>query len=65
MVSILENVYDVSIAVLLLASLFYVRQMKRIKRDRGLTAFELIMYYIIQTAIILWIISFLLLNYVL
>ena len=63
MINVLENIYGLSIAILLLCSLFYVRQLKKTKRERKLTNFESAMYLITQIAIILWVGSFLLLKY--
>lgn len=50
-VSLLENIYKMSIAVLLLCSVFSVRFLKKIKRERKLTTFEFTMYVIIRIAI--------------
>jgi len=61
--SLLENVYELSIAVLLLCSAFSVRLLKRVKRERKLSAFELTMDIIIRVAIFLWLTSFLLIRY--
>ncbi|MDQ0216673.1 uncharacterized protein with PQ loop repeat [Oikeobacillus pervagus] len=63
MVNLIENIYEASIAVLLLCSLFYVRQLRKAKRDRKLSPFEFGMYVITQLAIFLWVGSFLLLRY--
>ena len=63
MINVLENIYRLSIAILLLCSLFYVRQLKKTKRERKLTTFESAMYLITQIVIILWVGSFLLLKY--
>lgn len=62
-VSLLENIYKISIAVLLLCSFFSVRLLKKIKRERKLTTFEFTMYVIIRIAILFWLSSFLLLEY--
>ncbi|MDP7991377.1 hypothetical protein Q9B79_16430 [Bacillus sp. MHSD_36] len=62
-VSLLENIYKISIAVLLLCSLFSVRLLKKLKRERKLTTFEFIMYVIIRIAILFWLTSFILLEY--
>jgi len=62
-ISLLENVYELSIAVLLLCSLFSVRLLKKIKRERKLSAFEFTMDILIRTAIFLWLTSFLLIRY--
>ncbi|PEK59637.1 hypothetical protein [Bacillus wiedmannii] len=62
-VSLLENIYKISIAVLLLCSLFSVRLLKKIKRERKLTTFEFTLYVIIRIAILFWLTSFILLEY--
>ena len=62
-VSLLENIYKVSIAVLLLCSFFSVRLLKKIKRERKLTTFEFTMYVIIRIAILFWLASFILLEF--
>ena len=51
-VSLLENIYKMSIAVLLFMFSFSVRFLK-IKRERKLTTFEFTMYVIIRIAIFL------------
>ncbi|MGE7688650.1 hypothetical protein ACQKMI_05510 [Lysinibacillus sp. NPDC097214] len=61
--SLLENVYELSIAVLLLCSAFSVRLLKKVKRERKLSTFELTMDIIIRVAIFLWLTSFLLIRY--
>ncbi|PGK35054.1 hypothetical protein CN907_21115 [Bacillus anthracis] len=62
-VSLLENIYKMSIAVLLLCSLFSVRLLKKLKRERKLTTFEFTMYIIIRIAIFFWLASFILLEF--
>ncbi|PFN95003.1 hypothetical protein COJ63_29800 [Bacillus cereus] len=62
-VSFLENIYKMSIAVLLLCSVFSVRFLKKIKRERKLTTFEFTMYVIIRIAIFFWLTSFILLEF--
>ncbi|AJH74922.1 hypothetical protein VSY18_09160 [Bacillus albus] len=62
-VSLLENIYKMSIAVLLLCSFFSVRLLKKIKRERTLTTFEFTMYVIIRIAILFWLTSFILLEF--
>ncbi|AOY15352.1 hypothetical protein BGI23_09155 [Bacillus sp. ABP14] len=62
-VSLLENIYKISIAVLLLCSFFSVRLLKKIKRERKLTTFEFTMYVIIRIAILFWLTSFILLEF--
>ncbi|MGH1045165.1 MULTISPECIES: hypothetical protein [Bacillus] len=63
-ISLLENVYKISIAILLLCSFFSVRLLRKIKRERKLTPFEFTMYVIIRIAILFWLTSFILLEYV-
>ncbi|MEQ6354048.1 hypothetical protein ABNX05_05410 [Lysinibacillus sp. M3] len=46
--SLLENIYELSIAVLLLCSAFSVRLLKKVKRERKLSAFELTIDIIIR-----------------
>lgn len=62
-ISLLENVYKISIAILLLCSFFSVRILRKIKRERKLTPFEFTMYVIIRIAILFWLTSFILLEY--
>lgn len=61
-VSLLENIYKMSIAVLLLCSLFSVRLLKN-KTGTKLTTFEFTMYVIIRIAILFWLASFILLEF--
>ncbi|GAB0169432.1 hypothetical protein LSPCS325_28690 [Lysinibacillus sp. CTST325] len=61
--SLLENVYELSIAVLLLCSVFSIRLLKKLKRERKLSAFELTIDIIIRVAFFLWLASFLLIQY--
>ncbi|HDR7543237.1 hypothetical protein [Bacillus sp. CH_442] len=62
-ISLLENVYKISIAVLLLCSFYSVRLFKKIKRERNLTPFEFTMHVIIRIAILFWLASFILLEF--
>ncbi|MBE7103368.1 hypothetical protein FT637_09950 [Bacillus cereus] len=62
-ISLLENIYEISIAILLLCSLFSVRLLRKIKRERELSPFEFTMYLIIRIAILFWLTSFILLKY--
>ncbi|MED3464377.1 hypothetical protein P4485_00430 [Bacillus thuringiensis] len=62
-VSLLENVYKMSIAILLLCSFYSVRLFKKIKQERNLTPFEFTMYVIIRIAIFFWLASFILLEF--
>ena len=63
LISVLENIYGISAALLLLCSFFYVRQLKKLRRERKLTPFEFAMYIIIRILIFLWVGSFLLLEF--
>ncbi|MDR2992637.1 hypothetical protein ACQKN7_16935 [Bacillus cereus] len=62
-VNLLENIYKMSIAILLLCSIFSVRFLKKIKRERQLSPFEFTMYVIIRIAILFWLASFILLEF--
>ncbi|MED3038373.1 hypothetical protein CBR56_23115 [Bacillus thuringiensis] len=62
-VSLLENIYKMSIAVLLLCSVFSVKLLRKIKRERNLTPFEFTMYVIIRIAILFWLASFILVEF--
>jgi uncharacterized protein with PQ loop repeat len=62
-INLLETVYELSIAILLLCSFFSVRLLRKIKRERKLTPFEFTMYVIIRIAILFWLTSFILLEY--
>ncbi|PQZ59343.1 MULTISPECIES: hypothetical protein [Bacillus] len=62
-ISLLENIYEISIAILLLCSVFSVRLLRKIKRERKLSPFEFAMYVIIRIAILFWLTSFILLEY--
>lgn len=62
-ISLLENVYKISIAILLLCSFFSVRLLRKVKRERKLTPFEFTIYVIIRIAILFWLTSFILLEY--
>ncbi|MRD35286.1 hypothetical protein [Bacillus cereus] len=62
-VNLLENIYKMSIAVLLLCSVFSVKLLRKIKRERNLTPFEFTMYVIIRIAILFWLTSFILLEF--
>ncbi|QWH11572.1 hypothetical protein EXW38_09430 [Bacillus mycoides] len=62
-ISLLEKVYELSIAILLLCSIFSVRLLRKIKRGRKLSPFEFTMYVIIRIAILFWLTSFILLKY--
>lgn len=59
---LLENIYKISIAILLLCSFYSVRLLK-IKRERNLSPFEFTMYVIIRIAILFWLASFILLEF--
>ena len=61
LVSLLENIFQVSAIILLLCSFYYYRHFKKIKRERKLTAFELSVYIITRIALFLCAGSYLLL----
>lgn len=60
---LLQDIYDISIAVLLICSIFTIRLFRKIKRQRKLSAFESMMFFILKMAIFLWLASFLLMEY--
>lgn len=62
-ISLLKHVYEISIAILLLCSVFSVRLLKKIKLERKLSPFEFTMYVIIRIVIFFWLASFILLKY--
>ncbi|MDA2408368.1 hypothetical protein PDN38_05765 [Bacillus cereus] len=62
-INLLENLYKMSIAILLLCSFYSVRLFKKIKRERNLTPFVFTMYVIIRIAILFWLASFILLEF--
>ncbi|WHY88531.1 hypothetical protein QNH39_12105 [Neobacillus novalis] len=61
MISLLENIFQLSAVLLLLCSFYYYRHFKKIKRERKLTLFEFFIYVITQVAIYLCAGSYLLL----
>jgi len=61
LVSLLENIFQISAAILILCSFYYYRQFKRMKKERKLTSSELSIYIVTQIAIYLCAGSFLLL----
>ncbi len=60
---LLEQIYEISIAVLLLFSILTLRLFRKIRRERKLSLFESLMFLVLKIAIFLWLASFLLLNY--
>ncbi|KXI91102.1 hypothetical protein ACS47_08280 [Bacillus cereus] len=62
-INLLENIYKISIEILLLCSFYSVRLLKKIKRERNLSPVEFTMYIIIRIAIFFWLASFILLEY--
>ncbi|GIO25210.1 hypothetical protein J11TS1_37910 [Oceanobacillus sp. J11TS1] len=54
MVDLLENLSQISGALLILCSAFYYFHFKKIKKKRKLTTIELSVYIITQIAILLW-----------
>ncbi|TMN22171.1 hypothetical protein FH966_04000 [Lentibacillus cibarius] len=61
MVSLLENIHEASVLLLLLCSFFYYRHLKKLKRERKLSSFEITMFILTQLAYLLWAGSYLLL----
>lgn len=61
LISLLENIFQVSAIILLLCSFYYYRHFKKVKRERKLTLFKLSIYIITQVAIFLCAGSYLLL----
>nr|WP_246593745.1 hypothetical protein [Evansella tamaricis] len=53
MVSLLENIFQISAIILLLCSFYYYRHFKKVKRERKLTLFEFTIYIITQVAFFL------------
>lgn len=60
---LLHDIYDISIAVLLVCSIFTLRLFRKIKRQRKLSLFESLMFFILKIAIFLWLASFLIMEY--
>ncbi|SET63776.1 hypothetical protein SAMN05216389_11820 [Oceanobacillus limi] len=61
MISLLENLFQISAIILLLCSFYYYRHFKKIKRERKLTLLERSIYITTQAAIYLCAGSYLLL----
>ncbi|MED4473871.1 MULTISPECIES: hypothetical protein [Bacillaceae] len=61
MVTLLEEIHQASILLLLVCSFLYYRHLKKIKRERELTPFEFSMFIVTQLAYLLWAGSYLLL----
>ncbi|NRR16437.1 hypothetical protein [Bacillus pacificus] len=53
-VLLVENLYQMSIVLLLLCSFCFYRYLKKIKRERKLTGFEITMYIMTQLAYFIW-----------
>ncbi|QPW48448.1 hypothetical protein G9298_11965 [Bacillus thuringiensis] len=53
-VLLVENLYQLSIVLLLLCSFCFYRYLKKMKRERKLTGFEITMYIITQLAYFIW-----------
>ncbi|MFD1412505.1 hypothetical protein [Oceanobacillus jeddahense] len=54
MVGLLENISQLSGAVLLFCAIYYYFHFKKIKKERKLTYIELAIYILTQIAIVLW-----------
>ncbi|MEL4025167.1 hypothetical protein NSS73_08630 [Lysinibacillus endophyticus] len=53
MVSLLENIFQISAVILLICAVYYYRHFKKTKRERKLTSFEFLIYIITQIALYL------------
>lgn len=53
-VLLVENLYQLSILLLLLCSFCFYRYLKNTRRERKLTGFELTMYTVTQLAYFIW-----------
>ncbi|MFZ7934494.1 hypothetical protein ACO1D2_01325 [Bacillus thuringiensis] len=53
-VLLVENLYQMSIVLLILCSFCFHRYLKKIKRERKLTGFEITMYIVTQLAYFIW-----------
>ncbi|QUG84230.1 hypothetical protein [Bacillus nitratireducens] len=53
-VLVVENLYQMSLLLMLLCSFFFYRYLKNIKRERKLTVFEFTMYIITLFTIYTW-----------
>ncbi|RHW37409.1 hypothetical protein D1B33_07630 [Lysinibacillus yapensis] len=53
MVSLLENIFQISAVILLICAVYYYRHFKKIKRERKLTSFEFSIYMITRIALFL------------
>ncbi|EOO27843.1 hypothetical protein ICM_01804 [Bacillus cereus BAG1X2-3] len=53
-VLLVENLYQMSIVLLILCSFCFYRYLKKIKRERKLTGFEITMYIVTQLAYFIW-----------
>ncbi|RLL48344.1 hypothetical protein D8M04_03510 [Oceanobacillus piezotolerans] len=61
MISILENILQVTAGILILCSFYFYRFFKKVKKDRKLNLIEQCIYIITQIAIFLCTVSYLLL----
>ncbi|WP_088344652.1 hypothetical protein [Bacillus cereus] len=53
-VLLVDNLYQMSIVLLILCSFCFYRYLKKIKRERKLTGFEITMYIVTQLAYFIW-----------
>ncbi|RDW17450.1 hypothetical protein CWR45_12075 [Oceanobacillus chungangensis] len=50
----LENIYDLSVLLLVICSLVYFMHLRKMKRERGLTSLEFTMYILTYLSYFLW-----------
>ncbi|MFJ7807917.1 hypothetical protein ACIQYD_20640 [Bacillus cereus] len=53
-VLLVDNLYQMSIVLLILYSFCFYKYLKKIKRERKLTGFEITMYIVTQLAYFIW-----------
>lgn len=63
MVTILENINEIAIVLMLMSTLAYYRVLKRKKTQRSLSKTERIMFIVTSSAILLHVTSYLLLHF--
>ncbi len=53
-ITIIENIYNASISLMFLSTFSFYLYLRKIKRERKLTGFELTMFIVTQVGYILW-----------